>query len=117
MIDHGRPNFESVRAVFFDLDDTLCAYWDASKIGMRRAFERFGPPGITVDEMIRHWAAAFREFSPTLKQTGWYDGYLKSGEPTRTEQMRLTLLRVGVTDPSRTAALSQAYFEERDRAL
>jgi putative hydrolase of the HAD superfamily len=28
------PDFSQVRAVYFDLDDTLCAYWDASKIAL-----------------------------------------------------------------------------------
>jgi hypothetical protein len=113
----GHADFSGIRAVFFDLDDTLCGYWDASKFGMRRAFELHGPEGFTVDDMVRAWAAAFREFSPTLKQTGWYDGYLKNGEPTRTEQMRLTLMRLGVMDEARAQALSQSYMEERDRAL
>lgn len=113
----GRADFSSVRAVYFDLDDTLCAYWEASKAGMRRAFESHGPEGFTPEEMIQHWAATFREFSPTLKQTGWYEGYLKAGEPTRTEQMRLTLLRIGVVDDHRAAALSHAYMTERDAAL
>lgn len=111
------PDLSAVKAIYFDLDDTLCAYWEASKLGMRIAFEKHGPEGFTPEEMIQHWAAAFREFSPTLKQTGWYEGYLKVGEPTRTEQMRLTLLRVNVVDAERTAALSQTYMEERDRAL
>jgi putative hydrolase of the HAD superfamily len=112
-----RPDLSAVRAIYFDLDDTLCAYWEASKIGMRRAFEEHGPEGFTPEEMIQHWAAAFRQFSPTLKQTGWYEGYLKEGEPTRTEQMRLTLLRVGVVDEVRASSLSQTYMQERDRAL
>lgn len=108
---------QDVRAIFFDLDDTLCGYWDASKKGLHRAFELHGPEGFTPLEMVRHWAAAFREFAPTLKKTGWYPIYLKSGEPTRTEQMRLTLLRVGVVDDERARALSQSYMELRDSGL
>ncbi len=113
----GRPDLSRVRAIYFDLDDTLCGYWEASKFGMRRAFEQHGPEGFTVDEMIQTWAAAFRDFSPTLKQTGWYEGYLKEGEPTRTEQMRLTLLRLGIVDDERAGNLSHAYMNERDGAL
>jgi putative hydrolase of the HAD superfamily len=111
------PDFSDIKAVYFDLDDTLCGYWEASKFGMRRAFQEHGPEGFTVEEMIQAWAAAFREFGPTLKQTGWYDGYLKEGEPTRTEQMRLTLLRLGVVDEERAQSLSHTYMVERDRAL
>ncbi len=113
----AHPDLRHVRAIFFDLDDTLCAYWEASKFALFRAFEHHGPPGFTPQEMIKHWASAFRGFGPTLKQTGWYPIYLKTGEPTRTEQMRLALLEIGMVDDARAAKLSQAYAEERDRAL
>lgn len=108
---------EGIRAVYFDLDDTLCGYWDASKIALQRVFERHTPAGHVAQDMVRHWAAAFRGFAPTLKKTGWYEGYLQKAEPTRTEQMRLTLERIGVQDPELAAKLSQAYMEERDNAL
>ncbi len=109
--------FAPVRRIFFDLDDTLCGYWSASKAGLRKAFEDEGPEGHTADEMVQHWAAAFREFSPTLKQTGWYATYLKVGEPTRTEQMRLTLLRAGVDDSDHASRLSEAYASNRNQNL
>src|SRR5579862_7765394 len=112
-----KPDFRTVRAVFFDLDDTLCAYWEASKIGMRRVFENYGAPGFSVEEMVRHWASAFQEFSPTVKKTDWYPGYLESGEPTRIEQMRLTLARMGIEDETLASTLSHSYMIERDRAL
>jgi putative hydrolase of the HAD superfamily len=112
-----RPDLSQVEAIFFDLDDTLCAYWEACKIGLCRALDAHGPEGFTSQEVIRAWAAAFREFSPTLKETGWYEGYLTSGEPTRTEQMRLTLLRLGIADEDLASKLSEAYRTERDKAL
>ena len=106
-----------IKAIFFDLDDTLCAYWEASKIGLRSAFAEHGPPGHSPEEMLQSWAATFREFSPTLKQTGWYEGYCASGEPTRTEQMRLTLQRLGIEDDALAADLSESYRRERDANL
>ncbi len=109
--------FAPVRRIFFDLDDTLCGYWSASKAGLRRAFEDHAPEGYSPEEMVEHWAAAFREFSPTLKQTGWYETYLKRGEPTRTEQMRLTLERVGVDSTEHAERLSEAYAVHRDAHL
>lgn len=110
-------DLRAVRAIYFDLDDTLCGYWDASKLGLRLTFEKHGPQGHATDDLVRHWAASFREFAPSLKQTDWYQGYLLKGEPTRTEQMRLTLVRLGIDDPELASILSQAYMEERDRAL
>ncbi len=109
--------FESVKAVCFDLDDTLCGYWDASKAAMRTAFESHAPQGISVDEMVRAWAAAFRKFSPSIKRSHWYPTYLKQGEPTRTELMRLALLEVGFDDEDRANRLSEIYARERDKNL
>lgn len=109
--------FRTVEAIYFDLDDTLCAYWDASKAALRAAFEGFGPPGVPVETMFAHWAETFRRFSPTVKDSDWYKNYLKFGEPTRVEQMRLALAEAGVDDPALAKALSDAYALERDRRL
>ncbi|AIE83448.1 HAD family hydrolase [Fimbriimonas ginsengisoli] len=116
-VEKVHPDLSGVKAIYFDLDDTLCGYWDASKQALRRAFELHGPQGITPEEMVGHWASAFRRFAPTLKETGWYETYLKTAEPTRTEQMRLTLAEAGVIDEARALALSETYMRERDANL
>lgn len=112
-----KPDLTKVRAVYFDLDDTLCGYWDASKRALRSAFEAHGPPGYTAEEMVLHWAKAFRGFGPTLKQTGWYAIYLQTAEPTRTEQMRRTLAEIAIVDDERAKRLSEAYMRDRDSNL
>ena len=109
--------FADVRGIYFDLDDTLCGYWDASKAGLRAAFGANPIPNISTEEAIAGWARAFRGFAPTLKSTGLYQVYLKSGETTRTEQMRLALLEFGLDDAEHAARLSHAYMTERDRNL
>lgn len=109
--------FAEVRAVFFDLDDTLCGYWDACKIALREAFAEHGPEGHDVETLVRHWAAAFRGFAPNLRQLGLYETYLKTSEPTRTEQMRRTLARLEMEDDERASRLSQHYMERRDANL
>lgn len=106
-----------VKGVVFDLDDTLCAYWNASKAALRSAFSQFGPPCKTPDVMIELWAQAFRSFSPTLREAGWYEKYLAKGGPTRTEQMRLALLLAGVDDRRRAEQLSETYARERNANL
>lgn len=105
-----------VRAVYFDLDDTLCGYWDAAKIGLEKTFAAAPDLGPT-DVVLEHWATEFRVFCGSLKTTPWYPGYLKLGEPTRTELMRLTLLRLGIDDPVRARLLGDQYGRHRDRAL
>ncbi len=106
-----------VRAIYFDLDDTLCGYWSASKYGLRKAFEQHGPRDHSPDDMVRAWATAFRRFSPSVKHGAWYQGYCRSGEPTRTEQMRQTLREVDVDDEAMASALSESYARERNTAL
>lgn len=103
--------------MFFDLDDTLCAYWEAARTGLRRSFELHGPIGFMPEKMEQHWAAAFRTYVKQIKNPEWYGEYLKSGEITRTEQMRRTLLEIGIVDEDRAVALSKSYMQERDRAL
>jgi len=111
------PDLTGVRAVYFDLDDTLCPYWEASKFGLYRAFERCGPVGCSHDDMMHFWAAAFKEFAPKLKETAWYERYLKSGNPTRVEQMRRALLHAEIADLELAQKLADTYAEERDKAL
>lgn len=106
-----------MKAIYFDLDDTLCAYWDASKAALKQTFTDVPIEGYSPEEMIRNWAAAFQEFGKDLKATGWYETYLKVGEPTRTEQMRLTLRRVGVDDLAKAKELSESYMVLRDKNL
>ncbi|MCX7799129.1 MAG: HAD family hydrolase [Fimbriimonadales bacterium] len=109
--------FGRVRAVFFDLDDTLCGYWDAAKTGLRRTFEAMPLPGLGTEQALLEWAAAFREFCPTIKRSDWYALYLEKGRTTRAELMRRTLLRVGLDDPARAEELADRYGAERRAAL
>ncbi len=113
----GSPLPATVEAVVFDLDDTLCAYWDAAKTGILQAFAAHGPAGRTAEEWVAVWGEAFHEFCPNLKTTEWYVKYLKSGETTRTELMRRALARGGVHDEDAARALSAAYADRRNENL
>lgn len=109
--------FGDVIAVVFDLDDTLCAYWDASKAGLRKAFAQHPIEGKTPEEMVSLWGDAYREFGPTIKTSEWYNDYLHRGEPTRTEQMRRTIAKAGIKSKDHARLLSEAYARERNVAL
>ncbi|MBS1716421.1 MAG: HAD family hydrolase [Armatimonadetes bacterium] len=106
-----------IRAICFDLDDTLCAYWDASKKGLHRAFEICGPPDHTPEEMIGHWAEAFRKFYKDFKSGEWYQKYLEKGGVTRNYQMWLALQEVGIDDQVLAECLGDTYHKERQAAL
>jgi len=111
------PVLTGIKIVFFDLDDTLCAYWEASKKALSDTFEAHSLPGHTAAEMVTTWAEAFRDFVPRLKQTDWYASYLRKGETTRTEQMRLMLARFGVEDEVLAQRLSDTYAAKRNENL
>jgi len=113
-----KERFSHVKAVYFDLDDTLCGYWDACKAGLKTTFEQNPVPGKSPEEMVHAWGVTFHEFSPELKeQTKLFHEYLTSGTVTRTHQMQLTLLSVGIDDMDLAKALSFSYMVERDRNL
>ncbi|RYG43818.1 HAD family hydrolase, partial [bacterium] len=59
----------------------------------------------------------FREFGSGLKSSPWYAKYLKNGGVSRVEQMRLTLLRLGIVDDALAQELGDRYGQERDSRL
>lgn len=109
--------FNNVRAVFFDLDDTLCAYWNAAKAGLRAAFEAHPVPGYELEDALKVWAGEFRRYAEELKTSHWYEIYLTEGATTRAEMMRQALAAMGVNDPDHAWQLSETYGRERDSRL
>lgn len=107
---------EQIKAIFFDLDDTLCAYWAASRKGLRQAFDEDGF-GEESGAAVEAWKKVFKSFSPEIKKSHWYERYLESGEPTRTEHMRRMLAEMGREDMARATRLSERYAHFRDRNL
>ncbi len=111
------PLFAGVEAIYFDLDDTLCAYWNAAKLGLHRTFEDNPEHGRTIEQMTRHWSEEFREFGRDMGSSRWYPQYCESGEITRVELMRRVLNRIGIYDDELARRLSSTYYVERHAAL
>ena len=113
--------FSDVRAVFFDLDDTLCGYWDACKAALRETFgehgAHIGEGGHELEHLVGRWAEAFRLFAPGLRELGLYEGYLKSGAHTRAEQMRRTLKLLEIENEELALRLGEHYGVRRDANL
>lgn len=108
--------FSSIKAIVFDLDDTLCAYFQAVKSALPETFKSH-ITNISVEVFYETWVKQFHLFCPTIKKTDWYPLYLESGEPTRTELMRRALEVSGIKDDNLAKQLSQTYMENRDKAL
>lgn len=106
-----------IKAVFFDLDDTLCAYWEAAKAALAETFDRYAPAGTTPEELNALWAKEFAGYCHGLKKTEWFEAYLKTGEPSRTELMRRALFAAGVDDAALAREVSDFYAASRRRRL
>jgi 2-haloalkanoic acid dehalogenase type II len=109
-------DFTQVRAIYFDLDDTLCGYWDASKAALNETFSTL-LPDMAVEDSLRAWAVTFRDFCPQLRQLGLLEPYKKRGEVTRTELMRRMLKHLDRFDETLAEQLSESYMALRDRNL
>jgi len=105
-----------IQAVYFDLDDTLCAYWVASRRALRETFEEAQLP-VTPDEGIQAWREVFETFSEEVRRDPWYRHYLESGEPTRTEHLRRTLLKIAPDHVHKAEPMSRRYAELRLKYL
>jgi putative hydrolase of the HAD superfamily len=83
------------RAVFFDLDDTLCDAAPAFAAGRRTAFQwtLIAAPGLSMMTLERAWARAHAELAPRLES-----GALTMAE-VRELRFRRTLALAGVPDP------------------
>lgn len=106
----------NIKAIYFDLDDTLCGYWDASRSALRQTFMESGLP-YSAEEAISAWKRAFGTFSKEVKTDRWYQHYLESGESTRTELMRRALSTLGVDNDSQAKLLADQYAKLRDAKL
>ena len=112
-----RAEFADVKVVLFDLDDTLCGYWSAAKVGLDKSVRLHLPDPHLHERFKGQWATTFRGFVETLPKTHWYAKYLAEGGVTRTELMRRTLEEIGVLDEQLARDLSQTYHVERQAAL
>ncbi len=111
------PQFDQIKVIYFDLDDTLCAYWDAAKYALKTTFLAHPEHGQSLEDIQEAWSLCFREFVETIGKTHWYEKYRKSGEITRVELMRRTLERLQVYDDDLAKDLSLTYHIERQAAL
>ncbi len=111
------PSLKTPKVIVFDLDDTLCGYWQAAKEGLRKTFLLHDEPGQTVEQMLQLWAEEFTVLSHEISEPLWYPRYCESGETTRRELMRRVLVRLGIHDSSKAQAMSDTYYVERHAGL
>jgi hypothetical protein len=85
--------FGQVRAVGFDLDDTLCVYMPVAVQARRAMMERYLAPqtGLPIETLDQQYKRAFHSVLEELHTERWYPLYLREGSATRTETFRRLL--------------------------
>lgn len=108
-----------IRAIGFDLDDTLCLYMPIAIRARRQAFAELVQPllGVDIETIDRAYQQAFWQMMDEIKREPWRSRYLKNGESTRTETMRRTLTLLNVAPDGLAERLSARYLALRESQL
>ncbi|MDW8050944.1 MAG: HAD family hydrolase [Armatimonadota bacterium] len=108
-----------VRAVGFDLDDTLCAYMPAAIQARQQVFERYLVPltNLPVEVIDQHYRRAFKSVLEELHSERWYPLYLRAGHATRTETFHRLLKSLNLPDGALAEQLSAEYATLREQLL
>lgn len=111
--------FEQVRAVGFDLDDTLCVYMPAAVQARRMMMERYLMPqtGLPIETLDQHYKRAFQTVLEELHSERWYPLYLREGHATRTETFRRLLANLNMEVDGLAERISAEYAALREQLL
>ncbi len=110
----------NLKAIFFDLDDTLCNYSEAAMGGRRDSFEliRQIKPELTIDFIYEVYWTIFQEMVTEVRKPGtWRERYLKCGASSRDETMTRTVKVLGIDDELLGERVSSLYDIHRRKRL
>jgi len=110
---------QGIRAVYFDLDDTLCDFMATAVKARRQAFQELVQPRVEADiETIdRAYQKVFGVMYESVHYEPWRSLYLRNGRPTRTETMRRMIELLGIADCGLAAQVSERYSRLRAKYL
>jgi len=111
--------FGQVRAVGFDLDDTLCVYMPVAVQARRAMMERYLVPqtGLPIETLDQHYKRAFHSVLEELHTERWYPLYLREGRATRTETFRRLLRSLNLDADGLAERISNEYAALREQML
>jgi FMN phosphatase YigB (HAD superfamily) len=111
--------FGQVRAVGFDLDDTLCVYMPVAVQARRAMMERYLAPqtGLPIETLDQHYKRAFHSVLEELHTERWYPLYLREGRATRTETFRRLLASLNLDADGLAERISEEYAALREQML
>lgn len=110
---------EQVRAVGFDLDDTLCVYMPVAVQARHVIMERYLIPhtGLPIEILDQHYKQAFQTVLEEIHSQQWYPLYLREGRATRTETFRRFLRSLNLDTDGLAERISAEYAALREQLL
>ncbi len=110
---------QPIRAVGFDLDDTLCVYMPIAVQARLQILQTHLAPRtqLPLDALDQHYRRAFRTVLEELHSPRWYPLYLQEGRATRTETFRRLLQSLQIDDERLADQMSAEYAALRESLL
>ncbi len=110
---------QPVRAVGFDLDDTLCVYMPVAHQARQQILKQYVVPRVNLplETVEQHYRTAFKSILEELHDERWYPLYLREGHPTRTETFRRMLHSLNLPDEALAEQISREYAALREQML
>ncbi|GIV08499.1 MAG: haloacid dehalogenase [Fimbriimonadales bacterium] len=108
-----------IRAVGFDLDDTLCVYMPVAVQARLQIFETHLAPRVNlpIEVIDQHYRRAFKSLLEEIHTDRWYPLYLKEGRATRTEAFRRLLQSLNLDSDGLAEQISEEYAALRESML
>ncbi len=108
-----------IRAVGFDLDDTLCVYMPVAIEARRQVLATHIAPRVdlSLEELDQHYRRAFRSMLEEIHSDRWYPLYLREGHATRTETFRRLLESLNLNTDGLAEQVSSEYAALREQRL
>lgn len=114
-----KPLLSGIKAVGFDLDDTLCVYMPVAVQARRQLFEQYLVPrlNLPIETIEQHYRRAFQSMLEEIHSDRWYPLYLREGHATRTETFRRLLESLNLNADGLAEQISDEYAALREQML
>ncbi len=102
-----------VKFIYFDLDDTLCNYWDSAKSALLSTIDDVVSDSDQRNSFFDLWCKEFDYVRRNLKSKKWYSSYLESDEDILHHIFKHCLDTHGLDQHNLALEMSKTYHARR----